>query len=60
MKGMGSYVLSSTNNNHACKRRRDADFIENETSGSSEKLVQEVMVEERGELGRHDSNIRSL
>lgn len=46
LKGMSSYVLSSTNNNHACKRRRDADFLENESSGSSEKLAQEVMVEE--------------
>lgn len=56
---MGSYVLSSHNNNHAWKRRRDGDLMENETCGSSEKLAQEVMMKGGG-LGRHDSNIRSL
>lgn len=49
---MGSYVLSSPNNNHACKRRRDGDLMENETCGSSEKLAQEVMVEGGRRVGK--------
>lgn len=43
-EGDGRWVLFSSD---ACKRRRDRDLIENETCGSSEKLAQEVMVEEQ-------------
>lgn len=41
VRGMDSYVLSSTNNNHAGKRRRDGDLLENETN------AQGVLLEER-------------
>lgn len=45
VRDMDSYVLSSPNNNHACKRRRDGDLMENET------IAQEVILEE-GRVGK--------